>query len=384
LTINAQAIKESLDTIQASTAEAIETIGGVKSEVKDLMARTDKLEAVNKRPGSRQADNDNSDIKAEHGAVALFARTGDDSKLKAIQASMSVGSDPDGGYLVLPAVSTGMTRKLYDTTPMRRLARVETITAGTDWVEPIDKTESGAAWVGEKSPRTDTGSPQLAEFRVALNEIFALQTVTQRLIDDSGFDVGAWIDGKVTDKFGRTEGTAFVTGDGVGKPQGFLSRNIVAISDATRAWGDLQYFASGGVTTITADGLKDAVWGLRAPYRAGSSWLMNSNSANAIDKLKASGTGEYVWRDGMQAGSPPSLLGYPVEFDENMPDIAAGSNSIAFGNFKLAYVIVDRAGIRFLRDPFTSKPNLLFYAYRRVGGNLANSEALKIVKTGTS
>jgi HK97 family phage major capsid protein len=124
-------------------------------------------------------------------------------------------------------------------------------------------------------------------------------------------------------------------------------------------------------------------WGLRAPYRQGAKWLMNSNTANAVDKLK-DGDGRYLWREGMLAGVPPSLLGYTVEFSEDMPDVASGSLSIAFGNFQLAYVIVDKAGIRFLRDPFTDEPNLLFYAYRRCGGSLANSEALKLMKTGTS
>jgi HK97 family phage major capsid protein len=381
--INAQAIKESLDTIQAATTATTEEIGSVKSSVNAQNSRIDALEAVNKRPGNRHYDNDNSDIKAKRDAVAVFARSGDDSKLKTIQAGMSVGSDPDGGYLVMPAVSSGMTKKLFDATPMRQLARVETITTGTDWIEPVDKSDAGATWVGEQTSRGENTDLQLAEFRVPLNEIYALQTVTQRLIDDSGFDLGSWIDGKMTDKFARTEGTSFVTGNGISKPRGFLSYNIVSTKDDTRNWGDIQYFPSGDANLITADALKSTVWGLRAPYRAGSSWLMNSNTASAIDKLK-DGMGQYIWREGMQAGSPPSLLGYPVEFSEDMPDIGAGSTSIAFGNFKLAYVIIDRTGIRFLRDPYTNKPNLLFYAYRRVGGGLANSEALKIVKTAAS
>lgn len=377
MSTSVEAIKASLETIENSTDT-------LKAEVKAANERIEQLEAINKRPGRVRHDNDNSEAKAELDAVAVFARTGDDSKLKNIQAAMSVGSDPDGGYLVLPAISTGMTKKLFDQTPMRRLARVETITAGSEWVEPIDNGESGATWVGEQSARPATATPQLGELKIPLEEIYALQPVTQRLVDDSGFDLGGWIDGKVTDKFARTEGTAFVTGDGIAKPRGFLSYTTSTVTDATRPWGTLQYIPSGGATTITADGLKDAVWGLRAPYRAGSSWLMNSNTANAVDKLKTSGSGEYIWRDGMQAGSPPSLLGYPVEFDETMPDVAASSLSIAFGNFKLAYVVVDRAGIRFLRDPFTDKPRLLFYAYKRVGGGIANSEALKLVKTGTS
>jgi HK97 family phage major capsid protein len=373
LTTSVEAIKASLETIENSTHE-------IKSATKSNSERIDSLEAISKRPGRRH-DNDNNEVKAELDAVAVFARSGDDSKLKEIQAAMSVGSDPDGGYLVLPALSSGMTKKLYDQTPLRRLARVETITAGSEWVEPIDNGESGATWVAEQTARPATSTPQLGELKIPLEEIYALQPVTQRLVDDSGFDLGGWLDGKVTDKFARTEGAAFVTGNGVGKPRGFLTYTTSTVTDATRPWGAVQYIPSGNATSITADGLKDTVWGLRAPYRQGSNFLMNSNTANAIDKLKASGSGDYIWRDGMQAGSPPSLLGYPVEFDETMPDVAAGSLSIAFGNFKLCYVIVDRAGIRFLRDPYSDKPRLLFYAYKRVGGGLANSEAVKLVKT---
>jgi HK97 family phage major capsid protein len=377
LTTSVEAIKASLDSIENST-------NTLKNAQAANEQRLDLLEAHNKRPGGRRHDNDNHEVKAELDAIAVFARSGDDSKLKEIKAAMSVGSDPDGGYFVLPTVSTGMTKRLYDQTPMRRLARVETITVGSEWIEPVDNGESGAAWVAEQTARPATSTPQLGELKIPLEEIFALQPVTQRLVDDIGFDLGGWIDGKVTDKFARTEGAAFVIGDGVSKPRGFLSYANSVATDFNRPWNTLQYIPSGGATTITADGLKDTVWGLRAPYRAGSSFLMNSNTANAVDKLKASGSGEYIWRDGMQAGSPPSLLGYPVEFDETMPDVTAGSLSIAFGNFKLAYVIVDRTGIRFIRDQLTDKPRLLFYAYKRVGGGMANTEALKLVKTSTT
>lgn len=369
-----ESIKASLDSIENSANE-------VKTAIKVNNDRLDLLEAHNKRPGNRQYDNDNSGIKTELDAVAVFARTGDDSKLKNIQAAMSVGSDPDGGYLVLPALSSGMTKKLWDLTPLRRIARVETITAGSEWTEPVDNGESGATWVSEQTARPATSTPQLGELKVPLEEIYGLQPVTQRLVDDAGFDLGSWIEGKLTDKFARTEGSAFVSGNGIGKPRGFLTYPTSTVTDATRAWGTVQYIPSGNATAITADGLKDTVWSLRAPYRQGSKFLMNSNTANAIDKLKASGSGEYIWRSGMQAGSPPSLLGYEVEFDEGMPDVAAGSLSITFGNFKLGYVIVDRAGIRFLRDPYSDKPRLLFYGYKRVGGGLANSEAVKFVKT---
>jgi HK97 family phage major capsid protein len=272
-----------------------------------------------------------------------------------------------------------MTKKLFDATPMRQLARVETITTGDAWEEPIDASDVEAVWVGESKARPATETPDLKMFRVPVPEIYALQPVTQRLLDDSGFDLGGWLESKITDKFGRSEGAAFVSGNGDGKPRGFLDYDSVATADATRDWGKLQFIKSGDAALVTADGLRDLTWGLRAPYRAGATFLMNSNTANSVDKLKNE-NGDYIWRSSMTAGAPNSLLGYPVEFDETMPDIGANQFPIAFGNFKLAYVIVDKAGIRFLRDPFTDKPRVQFYAYRRVGGGLANSEALKLHK----
>lgn len=368
----------SLEEIKASIDAFSDT---TKTTLTSTTARIDQIEAVLKRPGfGGGSANDNSSISAERDAVAVFARSDDESKLRNIQASMSVGSSPDGGYFVLPALSTSMSKKLFDDTPMRRIARVETITAGDAWEEPIDKGEPEAIWVGEQSARPATDTPKLASFRVPVHEIYSLQPITQRLLDDSGFDLGSWIEGKITDKFARSEGESFVTGNGVSRPRGFLTHETDAAKDDTRPWTKLQHVSSGHATLLTADGLKNLVWSLRAPYRQGSSFLMNSNTANTIDKLKNE-NGDYIWRSSMQAGAPPSLLGYPVEFDETMPDVAAGSLSIAFGNWKLAYVIIDKVGVRFLRDPYSSKPNVQFYAYKRVGGSLANSQALKLMKT---
>jgi HK97 family phage major capsid protein len=372
-----EAIRASIDALTTSTTDAL---AEMKKRIDRFQAEQDSIQAVLKRPGFSNPANDNHDIKAEHDALSAFVRTGDESKLTEVRAAMSVGSDPGGGYLVLPALSDTWTRKLFDQSPMRRIARTEQITTGSEFIEPIDKDESGASWVGEQSSRPETDTPDLAMFRVPVEEQYALQKVTQRLIDDASFDVGSWLDGKVTDKFARSEGTAFISGVGVNDPRGLLSYPTAATSDASRAWGTLQYFNSGGATSITGDALKQVVWGLRAPYRQGAVWVMNSNTANAVDTLK-DGQNNYLWRMGMQVGSPPSLLGYEVVIDENMPDVAAGSMSIAFGNFKLGYVIAEKPGIKFLRDPFTAKPHVLFYAYRRVGGGLANSEAVKLVKT---
>jgi HK97 family phage major capsid protein len=338
-------------------------------------------------------------LRKELNAVAKYFRKKDDCDLMGLHAgavstlaeinnAMSVGSDPDGGYFVLPALSTTMTKKLYDVTAMRRLARVETITAGSHWEEPVDNDQVASGWVGENDLRPMTGTPRIGMLKVPLNEVYALPPVNQALLDMVGFDLGGWLFNKIVEKFGRDEGTAFISGDGILKPQGMLAYPTSTAADATRPWGTIQYIPSGASGAFAGsnpgDVLRDLTWKLRTPYRAGASFLMNSNTISAIDKMK-DGMGNYLFRPGLTAGVPGTLLGYPVEIDDvAMPDIAANSLSIAFGNFQRAYVIIDRIGIKLLIDPYSSKPNVLYYAYKRVGGGLANSEAVKFLRFSVS
>ena len=371
--------------ITGFTTAAETRMAAIDAAIAGIGTRLGDVEKVLRRPSAGGGGNNGlTGIEAERRAIAHFVRTGDEARIIEVRAGLSVGSDPDGGYFVMPALSAGMTKKLFDLTPMRQLARVETITAGDAWEEPIDFDEADATWVGEKEARPATDTPQIGKLRVPVEEIYALQPVTQRLIDDVGFDLGGWVEGKVTDKFIRSEGTAFVTGDGNKKPLGLQSYTKVSTGDATRAYGQLQYVPGGDASLVTADGLRSLVWAVRAPYRGGSSWLMNSATAGAIDKLKATTGGDYLWRNGMTAGAPDTMLGYPVAISEDMPDVGSNTYPIAFGNWKLFYVIVDKAGIRFLRDPYSDKPNVQFYAYRRVGGGVANSEAVKLLKIATS
>ena len=367
-------VKVALEALTKTTTEAIEKLG---KEVKSVADWADEIELKAGRlaVGSATGRTLGHEVAIEHKALSTFVRGGDDTEIK----SLSVGSDPDGGYIVLPVMSSGMTKRLFDQSPMRRVSRVETITVGDAFEEIIDKDDVGATWVGEKQSRPATTTAQLGKWRVPVEEIYALQPVTQRLLDDANRDVGGWVDGKITDKFGRSEGTAFASGDGILKPKGFLTYPTASTTDLVRAFGTLQYTPSGAAADFAAsnpaDPLRTLMWSLRAVYRQGATWMMNSNTASRIDKFK-NGTGDYIWRDGMTAGAPPSMLGYPVEINEDMSDVDTDTFPIAFGNFKLGYCIVEKAGIRFLRDPFTDKPNVLFYAYKRVGGGLTNSDAI--------
>lgn len=372
-----------IKTLVETQGDAFESFRNrVESQISNEKKEREELEARLNRRGVNGADVEVSFDPNENKALARFVRSGEDHELK----SMSVGSDPDGGYFVLPAQSQTMTTRLYEMSPMRRLARLETITAGDKFEEIDDRGEATATWVGETASRASGATPNLGKIVIPVHEIYALQPVTQKLLDDTDRDLGAWISDKITDKFGHSEGTAFITGDGILKPQGLLTYETNTDADETRTAGKIQHVVSGNASGFpasnAADVLKTLLWKLRAPYRSGASWVMNSNTAATVDKFK-NGQGDYIWRDGMTAGSPPSLLGYPVELDENMPDIGGGNYPIAFGNMELAYIIVEKAGVKMLRDPFTDKPNVLFYAYRRVGGGLANDDAVKLLKIST-
>ena len=368
-------LKAALDAMQST----------VKAGISGLTERMDDLEKIMARPGGPRTDSkDKGTLAAERKALAAFIRTGDESEMK----TLSVGSNPDGGYTVHTHRSSEMTKKIFDETPMRRLCRTVTITEGDAFEEPVDLSEVGGTWVGESQSRPETAGPELKMLYIPVKEIYAMVPVTQRLLDDSSIDIGGWVDGKIAEKFARSEGLAAVTGEGIRDPRGFTTYDKVTTADATRPWGKMQYVPSGSASVVAdadgqANGLKDLYYALRTGYRKNATWLMASSTANAIDKLKDVNK-DYIWRDGMTSGAPPSLLGHPVEFDESMPAIEAGAFPIAFGDFKRGYTMVDKAGIRSLRDPFTSKPNVLFYSYRRTGGNVANFEAIKFLKIATS
>lgn len=352
--------------------------GDEKKEREDLEARMNKLGIVGHKSGGPSGDG-----AIEHKALNEFIRTGSDTELKA----MSVGFDPGGGYTVLPVMSGAITRRLFDLSPMRRLSRIEQIMAGDSFEEIDDRDEAGATWVGEQAARPATQTPEIGKWSIPVHEIYSLQPVTQRLLDDTNFDLGTWVEWKIGDKFARMEGSAYITGDGMLKPKGLLSYPTSEDGDFTRTRGVIQHVKSGNASGFPAasssvnpaDALKNLLWSLRAPYRAGAVWQMNSNTASMIDKWKNE-NGDYIWRYGMTSGAPSSLLGFEVAINEDMPNVAANAFPISFGNMKLAYCIVEKVGIKFLHDPYTQKPNVLFYAYRRVGGGLTNDDAVKLLK----
>jgi HK97 family phage major capsid protein len=297
--------------------------------------------------------------------------------------ALSVGSDADGGYLVTPDTSGRIVTRVFETSPMRQYAATQVIS--TDALEGLhDVDEADAGWVGETAARSDTDTPEIKKWRIPLFEQFAQPQATQKLLDDASVDVEAWLAGKVADKFARKESTAFVSGEGVEAPRGFTTYPGYTAAGVFQL-GAIEQFASGANGAFVAapnggDVLIDAITGLKMQYRAGANWFMNRSTLGAVRKLKDS-DGAYLWQPGIAAGQPSTLLAYGVAQFEDMVDFdsATGALAIAFGNMAETYQIVDRPGIRTLRDPFTNKPYVKFYSTKRVGGDVVNFESLKLI-----
>ncbi len=316
-------------------------------------------------------------------AFDAYVRSGDDDGLRGLELeakSLSTAVNGDGGYLVDPQTAETIKSVLNSTASIRSIASVVNVEANSFDVL-IDHTDVGAGWADETSATSETATPTIDRISIALHELSALPKASQRLLDDSAFDVEGWLAGRIADKFARAEASAFISGDGVDKPKGILDHT--AVDNDVWAWGNLGYVPTGIDGGVDADAIVDVVYALGAQYRVNGTFVMNSKTAGLIRKLKDS-DGRFLWSDGLAAGEPARLMGYPVLIAEEMPDAASGSFSIAFGNFSAGYTIAERPDLRVLRDPFSAKPHVLFYATKRVGGDVSDFAAIKLVKFGTA
>ena len=316
-------------------------------------------------------------------AFDTYLRSGDDSDLRGLHLegkALSTAVNSDGGYLVDPQTSEAVKSVLNSTASIRAIAQVVNVEA-TSYDVLIDHTEMDAGWATETGSGTETGTSQIDRIVIALHELSAMPKASQRLLDDSAFDIEAWLAGRIADKFARAEAAAFVAGDGVDKPRGFLSHSIV--DNDFWAWGNIGYVPSGVDGDLTGDAIVDLVYGLGAEYRANGTFVMNSKTAGKVRKLKDA-DGRFLWSDGLSAGEPARLMGHAVLIAEDMPDPANDSYSIAFGDFRAGYTVAERPDLRVLRDPFSAKPHVLFYATKRVGGDVSDFAAIKVLKLGTS
>jgi HK97 family phage major capsid protein len=319
---------------------------------------------------------------AEHkAAFEAYVRAGESGGLRALEVkALSAGSNPDGGYLVPAEVETEIGRRLTAVSPIRSIAGVRTISAGV-YKKPFMTAGPATGWVGETDARTQTASPVLDELSFPAMELYAMPAATATLLEDAAVNIDQWIAAEVEQAFAEQEGAAFVSGDGVNKPTGFLSSAKVA--EASWSWGKLGFVITGAdgafAASAPSDALIDLVYALKAGYRQNAAFVMNRKTQSAIRKLKDD-SGNYLWTPPAQAGGRAALMTFPVVEAEDMPDMAADSFSVAFGDFRRGYLVVDRAGVSVLRDPYTAKPYVLFYTTKRVGGGVQDFDAIKLLK----
>ncbi|MBB3994697.1 HK97 family phage major capsid protein [Sulfitobacter undariae] len=316
-------------------------------------------------------------------AFNAYVRSGDDDGLRGLHLegkALSTAVNSDGGYLVDPQTSDTVKSVLNTTASIRAIATVVNVEA-TSYDVLVDHTDVGAGWATETSTIGESDTPQIDRITVQLHELSALPKASQRLLDDAAFDIEGWLAGRIADKFARAEAGAFINGDGVDKPKGFLAH--ASVDNDVWVWGNLGYVPTGVSGDITPDAIVDVVYALGAQYRANASFVMNSKTAGMVRKLKDM-DGRFLWSDGLAAGEPARLMGYPVLIAEDMPDAGAGTMAMAFGDFAAGYTIAERPDLRILRDPFSAKPHVLFYATKRVGGDVSDFAAIKLLKFGTS
>lgn len=376
----ADALDASFDIVSRQDANDA-AIEALRHELTEVKGRIDKANRAALRPvlagGELAAEVKSAETQ---GFIDGYLRLGRETELK----SLSIGSAADGGFAVPRQIDSEISRRLVKLSPVRAVSTVvRTSTSGFRRLISIGGTASG--WVSETAARPDTTTSKLAEIVPPMGELYANPSATQAMLDDAAFDVEGWLAGEIATEFARAEGAAFINGSGTNQPRGFLQAGAAAQNDATRTFGTLQFIGSGnasGFDTAPEAKLIDMVFSLRASLRQGAVWMMNSSTMATVRKMKAP-DGTFLWQAGIADGQPNRLLGYPVIEAEDMPDVAAGAFPIAFGNFKAGYLIAERSATTILRDPYTNKPYVQFYATRRVGGQVLDSDAIKLLKIST-
>ncbi|BDI59632.1 phage major capsid protein [Qipengyuania nanhaisediminis] len=349
-------------------------ISGLRSDVDEVKARLDKVSRAASRPTIGDTRTSGTEVK---GFVDGYLRRGSETQVKSIN-----GSTPsDGGFAVPEAIDAMIARELTEISPIRAISQVvQTGTSGYRKLVSTGGTASG--WVSETAARPETATPDFAEIAPPSGDLYANPAASQAMLDDAAFDLESWLANEIALEFGRAEGAAFVSGSGSNQPQGFLNAATATAEDGVRAFGTVQYIGSGdanGLDSAPDEKLIDLIHSLKSGHRQGASFVMNSATLAAVRKLKTA-DGAFLWQPGMVEGQPDRLLGYPVVEAEDMPDIASGAFPIAFGNFRHGYLIAEHNATRVLRDPFSNKPFVHFYATKRVGGQVLDSNAIKLLK----
>lgn len=398
----AEAFEDFMESFEAFKQANEERLAQVETRIGSDVITTEKMNRINSSMDEHKRVLDNLLLKSarpatggiasmslaqcEHKtAFESYVRSGSDSGLRKFEEkAMSVSSDPDGGYLVPEETALEIGKRMSAISPIRAIASVQTVSASV-YKKPFSVAGPAVGWVAETDARSQTAASTLAEMQFPTMELYAMPAATPTLLEDAAVDVESWLAQEVDTAFAEQESTAFVSGDGVNKPRGFLDYTLV--DEASWSWGNLGYVATGADGAFAAsdpsDTLIDTIYALKAGYRQNSNWVLNRSTQAEIRKLKDA-DGNYLWQPPATAGASAHLLGFPVIESEDMPDIATDAAAIAFGDFSRGYLIVDRAGVRVLRDPYSAKPYVLFYTTKRVGGGVQDFDAIKLVKFGTA
>ena len=358
-----------LDEIERRSADPLteEKVTRLEAALSEQKSALDAVAARQARPALSEAPSEGAS------AFETYMRSGMQPGLQSSeQKGMSAGTGADGGYLAPAETETMLTSGMATVSPFRAICTVRQITANA-YRKPVATGAFAAGWTAETGARSETQAPQLAALDFPTMELFAMPATTQTLLDDAVVDVGAWIAEEVQAEFAAQESAAFVGGDGVTQPSGFLT--APQTDEASRGFGQIGTVTGG----IDGDSLIDLVYSAKQTYRANGRFVMNRQTASQVRKLKDA-DGNYLWSPGIAAGQPATLMGYAVTESEDMPDAGAGATPIAFGDFRRGYLIVDRQGLQVLRDPFSAKPYVLFYTTKRVGGGVQDFDAIKLLK----
>lgn len=299
-----------------------------------------------------------------------------------------IGTNSQGGYAVPTEVSSEIMKLASKNSAIRQIARIISV-ATPNYSELVDMGGTGTGWVGETSSRSQTAAPTLASVSPVMGEIYANLFASQYALDDISFDVANWLITSATEAFGQKEEEAFISGDGSNKPKGIFANTITNEADGVRAFGSLQYIATGDADSLPStqsailDLFLDLIGAVKTAHLTNGKFLMNRAIKNKLLKIKDS-QNRYVWQPSVIAGQPDLLFGYPVVISDYMANEGANAYIAAFGDFEKAYTVVDRLGINILRDPYTNPPFTKFYLSKRVGSMLKDSEAIKVLKCAES
>ena len=377
--------------VKSAMTGFLQEFNAFRGEVtQSLQQQDDRMTMLDRKTMTyaRPALSAHAEVEVPHKkAFNAYLRSGDDDALRGLVLegkAMSTAVAADGGYLVDPQTADTIRSMLLATSSLRAVAGIVNVDA-VSFDVLVDRSEVGSGWATEVAATTETATPTIERISIKLHELSAMPKASQRLLDDSAFDVEGWLAGKIATRFIRAEAAAFINGTGVDQPKGILLPTKVA--NASWVWGQLGYVpttaAADFATTNASDCIVNLVYSLTADYRANGTFVMNSKTAGAVRKMKDA-DGRFMWGDSLQAGEPARLMGYRVLIAEDMPDVAANAHPIAFGDFAAGYTIAERPDLRILRDPFSAKPNVLFYASKRVGGDITDYAAIKLLKVAIS